>query len=676
MRPRLTRAVEQVTVGASGAESIKPGGDGNRQDCRGPHEPVTESTATRSTAPDFPADRVWFNVARPLSLKSDLRGKLVLLHFWSASSVASVHRQQDLERIAGMLGSRGCVVVGCHAARFKRENELDHVRGAVLELGIENPVVADKNLEIWQRYRVRAWGETVVVAPDGTIAGRVGGEAAAGAVRELALSTMDRHAGSLDARPLDLRLERDLEPAADLAFPERVLATAERLFISDAGHHRIVVTARDGRFLDAFGSGRAGHADGDASTAEFRRPHGLVLAGNVVLVADTGNHAIRAIDLIERRVTTVAGTGARASGPLAGGPALETALSAPTDLAVHSGGQVLITMSGAHQLWRLDRAAGRIEPFAGTGAALRLDGDFADSAFAEPTGIALERNHLCIADSESCSIRRLDLVEDHVGTIAGGGPDPRDLFHTGDEDGKGFGRRFQRPIGLAARAGVVYVADSFNHRLRAVDTVSGRVTTAAGTGAPGHQDGPAEEATFREPHGVAATEECLYVADTGNHRIRVVDVEGQTVSTLRLSGVPIPPCVLRAPRSVAYSGQFPDLAAQVTHAALRANVLPGTVLVRIAITLPRGATLVDGPSRISARRIHGAIDADFAAEPCNRIDPAIPIGVDGPGEFEVAALYYWGAPDGRVFLRAARWPVEVRVDVAGADSIALADALD
>ncbi len=640
------------------------------------------TAAARGPAPDFPADRVWLNVARPLSLKSDLRGKVVLLHFWTTSAIECVNRADDLRAIESEFAGRAVAVIGCHTARFKRESELDHVRAAVLRLDIRHPVVIDKGLDLWQRYGARAWPTVVVIAPDGTLVARVDGPDSRAALGDRIRTTLDQHAAKLDPRPLQLRLERDREPALELEFPARVIATEERLFIADTGHHRVLVTTRDGRFLTAFGSGLRGLADGDAATAKFASPHGLALDGASLLVADTGNHAIRAIDLLRGTVETLAGDGncakraAGRSAAIAGGRARETSLSSPLDVAVHSGGQVLIAMAGTNQLWRLDRAADRIEPFAGTGEPLRLDGDFADSAFAEPTGLALEGRLLHVADSESSSIRALDLVLDQVGTIAGGGPDPRDLFHFGDEDGKGFGRRFQHPAAIAARAGVLLVADTYNHKLRSVDTVSGRVSTVAGTGAAGGQDGPAEEATFREPCGVAAASGLVYVADTGNHRIRVIDLDAQTVSTLRLRGVPIPRCALERATSAAVDPTPPDFAGTITHAATRVTVMPGTVLVRVSLALPPGAELVrDGPSRLRARRVHGAIDVDLAADPGNRVDPVLPVAVDGPGEFEVAALYYWRSRDGRTFLRAVRWPVEVRVDVAGADSIALADSL-
>ena len=179
-------------------------------------------------------------------------------------------------------------------------------------------------------------------------------------------------------------------------------------------------------------------------------------------------------------------------------------------------------------------------PFAGDGSERKLDGNVEDGAFAQPSGLAVDERMLYVADSESSSLRAVDLESGALMTLAGGNDNPMDLFHFGDEDGAGPGRRFQHPIGVCFHAGQLYVADTYNHKIKLVDPTSGEVQTLAGTARPGAIDGPASEASFHEPSGLAARDEQLYVADTNNHAIRVVDLSTGQVSTLNLDGVLVP----------------------------------------------------------------------------------------------------------------------------------------
>ena len=193
-------------------------------------------------------------------------------------------------------------------------------------------------------------------------------------------------------------------------------------------------------------------------------------------------------------------------------------------------GLLFVAMAGVHQIWMIDAARGLAWPYAGTGAEARVDGPIADAAFTQPSGLALSGDTIFVADAEGNIIRRVDLPpKNTVTTLAGG-----NLFDFGDKDGKGDAVRLQHPQGIASDGERVYIADTYNHRIKVLDPSSGKVKTLAGTGKPGLADGPCGRAQFDEPSGLTLAGRMLYVADTNNHAVRGVDLDRGTVTTLTL----------------------------------------------------------------------------------------------------------------------------------------------
>jgi hypothetical protein len=184
-------------------------------------------------------------------------------------------------------------------------------------------------------------------------------------------------------------------------------------------------------------------------------------------------------------------------------------------------------MAGTHQLWTLDLRSGAVAPFAGTGREGLLDGPADQAWFAQPSGLALTDGHLYVADSEVSAVRDIELRPQVVSTIVG-----EDLFVFGDRDGEGDAVRLQHPLGVTARDSVLFLADSYNNKIKRVEPGRRAVTTWLGSGAAGRADGPGTSAAFREPGGVCAGANGLYIADTNNHRIAVADWATGTVHTV------------------------------------------------------------------------------------------------------------------------------------------------
>jgi thiol-disulfide isomerase/thioredoxin len=487
---------------------------------------------TRVHAPDFPPGLDWFNVAAPLSLKS-LRGKVVLLDFWTYGCINCLHIIPDLRRLEEKYRAE-LVVVGVHSAKFTNERNAENLRRIIVRYDLDHPVVNDVRFEIWKSYGARAWPTQVLIDPEGYIVGTASGEGNGDAFDQ-AIAAVIRvfdEQRKIDRTPLAMSPERERVTMGTLAFPGKVLVdeASDRLVIADSNHHRVLVSALDGRVTDVIGDGTVGWVDDAFDRAQFYRPQGLAMRGDALFIADTENHVVRVADLRARTVSTVAGTGRQGRWGDQGGNVHETPLSSPWDVTL---GRALlfVAMAGVHQVWMIDLERGLALPYAGSGREARVDGPAEEAAFAQPSGVAIDGQTMYVADSESNIIRAISLPpENRVLTLAGG-----DLFEFGDKDGVGDDVRLQHPLGVAWAADALFIADTYNHKIKRLDPKTRRVTTFAGTGEPGLADGRAHKAKFYEPGGIAATSTFLYVADTNNHAIRRVALADGTVETVRLA---------------------------------------------------------------------------------------------------------------------------------------------
>lgn len=433
------------------------------------------------------------------------------------------------------------VVVGVHSAKFPNEKDADNVLRAAQRYELKHPIVNDTEFEVWRQYACRAWPTLMFVDPAGKVIGKHEGE--------LPFDDFDALLGQMiaefDAKGMidrrDLHLKPDALEEETLAFPGKVLADGpgNRLFIADTNHNRIIISDLDGAVQAVVGSSAEDFIDGAYGSAAFNHPQGMELVGNILYVADTENHAIRTIDLSRQTVSTIAGTGEQGMDRRAIGPGAQVALSSPWDLTHHQG-QLYIAMAGIHQLWRLSLADGVVQPHAGTGAESIENGPLATATLAQPSGITVGNDLLYFADSETSSIRSagLDPVIGRVATLVG-----IDLFAFGDRDGVEHHVRLQHPIGIEWHEGELFLADTYNHKIKRLLTLTRSVQTVLGSGATGLHDGTGQHATFSEPSGLSFARfdgdrpDLLYVADTNNHAVRVADLQANRVWTLELTGL-------------------------------------------------------------------------------------------------------------------------------------------
>ena len=488
----------------------------------------------------------WLNTSQPIDLK-DLKGKIVILDFWTYCCINCMHILPDLKFLEEKYANQ-IVVIGVHSAKFNNEKDSANIRDAILRYEIQHPVVNDSEMIIWRKFGTQSWPTMALIDPEGKFAGSVSGEGQ----RELfdkiitQLIKYHRSKGTLDETPLVFQSEASKSQPTALRYPGKVLADAAsaRVFITDSNHNRIVVAGTNGELLQIIGNGRSGRADGSFETAEFNHPQGTVLVGQHLYVADTENHLLRDIDLEAKTVSTLAGTGKQSPLGFGGGKLLKAPLNSPWSIA-HADGTLYIAMAGPHQIWSHVLGSDSIHVYAGSGREDVINGPLKTSAFAQPSEIVADADgaFLYVVDSEGSAIRKVPTNRTgQVTTVAGTSelPNGQSLFAFGNQNGVGPNARFQHPLGIAVSGNELIVADSYNHSLRRIDLQTATVSTLAGSGAAGNELDPLQ---LSEPGGLSVSDTSLYVADTNNHRIVVMDLTTQQARVFEIAGLapPTPP---------------------------------------------------------------------------------------------------------------------------------------
>ncbi|MDQ0749864.1 thiol-disulfide isomerase/thioredoxin [Streptomyces africanus] len=456
----------------------------------------------RVRAPELTGKGGWLNTGGQQYTLADLRGRIVILDFWTFCCINCLHVLDELRELEDKHRDT-VVVIGVHSPKFVHEAEHRAVVDAVERYGVEHPVLDDPELATWKQYAVRAWPTLVVIDPEGYVVAQHAGEGHVHAIERLVAELEAEHEakGTL-RRGEGPYVPPEPEPTV-LRFPGKALLLPSGSFlVSDTTRHQLVELAEDGEsVVRRIGSGTRGFADGPADTAAFNEPQGLALLDDgSVAVADTVNHALRRLDLSTGEVTTLAGTGRQWwQGSPTSGPAHEVDLSSPWDVALWQG-KVWIAMAGVHQLWAYDPAEGTVSVTAGTTNEGLVDGPGTEAWFAQPSGLAATPDRLWLADSETSALRWVD-PDGSVHTAVGTG-----LFDFGHRDGTAEQALLQHPLGVTALPdGSVAVADTYNHALRRYDPATGEVTTLA--------------TDLREPSDAVLVGDDIVVVESARHRL-------------------------------------------------------------------------------------------------------------------------------------------------------------
>ncbi|MFE2327231.1 NHL domain-containing thioredoxin family protein [Streptomyces sp. NPDC059385] len=464
--------------------------------------PAPVPRRARLRAPELIGKGGWLNTGGKDLTLADLRGKCVIVDFWTFCCINCLHVLDELRELEEKHRDT-VVIIGVHSPKFVHEAEHAAVVDAVERYEVHHPVLDDPELATWKQYAVRAWPTLVVIDPEGYIVAQHAGEGHAHAIARLVEELEAEHEAKGTLRRGDGPYVAPEPVATDLRFPGKALLLPSGNFlVSDSTRHQLVELAADGEsVVRRIGSGERGFGAG-----AFSEPQGLaLLPDGRVVVADTVNHALRVLDLESGVVETVAGTGRQWwQGSPTSGPALEVDLSSPWDVAWWQG-KVWIAMAGVHQLWTWDPEAGTVEVAAGTTNEGLHDGPAAEAWFAQPSGLAAAGDRLWIADSETSALRYVEpdgegdgyVVKSAVGT---------GLFDFGHRDGDAAQALLQHPLGVTALPdGSVAVCDTYNHALRRYDPATGQVSTLA--------------TDLREPSDAVLVGEDIVVVESARHRL-------------------------------------------------------------------------------------------------------------------------------------------------------------
>jgi sugar lactone lactonase YvrE len=606
--------------------------------------------------------RGWLNTGGRALTLDDLRGRVVILDFWTFCCINCLHVLDELRDLESRFGDV-LTMVGVHSPKFAHEADPDALVAAVERYEVHHPVLDDPELVTWQAYTARAWPTLVVVDPEGYVVAQLAGEGHAASIEALVAELVTEHRAKGTLREGDGPYVPPAPSSGTLRFPAKAVALpGGNLLVADAGHHSLAELEPDGETLvRRIGSGERGLVDGGPDDARFAEPNGLCLVPDElrpwleydVLVADTANHVLRGVRLDDGSVTTVAGTGEQfmvgAPDNFAGeiadwrfepgvkAPARWVKLSSPWDVewSQELAGFV-VAMAGNHTLWAFDDKEGSIEHLAGTMNEGLEDGPALDAWFAQPSGLAVvagsdgRPGRLWVADAETSALRWLDLRADReagrdlaVHTAVGQG-----LFEFGHRDGPAGQALFQHPLGVAALPdGSVLVADTYDGALRRYAPPD--LSERQGALDPSRSDTSGKVSTIAT--GLAEPSGIVVLAGSGGADGSGTDDDGVTVLVVesaahRITRVPLPADLL---------GRTVDDGAQRTRRPVT-DLAAGPLRLSVPFTPAPGQKLDDrfGPSTqltVSATPPELLVSGEGTGTELERglVLSALPPGVEG-----------------------------------------------
>ena len=510
-------------------------------------------TRYRVRAPELTSRGGWFNTGGRRLTLADLRGRIVLLDFWTAGCANCWHVLDELRPLEAKYGDR-LSIIGVHSPKFAHEGEDDAVAAAVERYEVPHAVLSDPDMAVWQQYAVKAWPTLVLIDPEGYVVAQAAGE---GQVSGLAM-IVDELIDDFGVEPgTDPYVHADVAERT-LSFPSKAIQVGDSLWVADTGHHQVVELDLDGATeRRRIGTGQRGRDDGP--TPSFAEPNGLAqLPDDRIVVADTANHCLRVIANGSTSTVRLTGRGLRTI------TGLVPDVLSPWDVAWWPAiERVVIAAAGVHLLLSWDPVTDEVEILAGTTVEGLRDGPALDGWLAQPSGLAVDGDRIWFVDAESSALRSLD-VDGQLRTAVGEG-----LFDFGLVDGPAATARLQHPLDVAVQVdGSLVIADSYNGAIRRYS--NGIVSTVA--------------VGLAEPTGVLVVDGELVVVESAAHRLVRPPVAEATSSE---------PMIARRPTTAVAAGPV-RLSVEFTPPPGRKLDDRGGPSARLSVTASPPELLVDG----------------------------------------------------------------------------------
>ncbi|CAG7835022.1 unnamed protein product [Allacma fusca] len=549
----------------------------------------------------------WIQTTSPRSdLNEDSASNIIVFDFFTHCCINCIHSIEDLRQVESHIRSLdktkpvegniqcGFKLLSIHSPKFTTEKQTESIRSSVQRMKMDHTeVLNDPETVLWRQLGIYCWPTVLVFGPNinpnnsgpnllFVLTGEGHKEFLQVAV-EVAMDFFQRNITEEQVEKYKASLERkgelkakvckgedvvDSDKGSMLRFPGKVSVFGDLICISDSGNNRIVISDLAGEILHIIGGPEGGYEDGDFAVSRFYNPQGIAFKdADVIFVADTGNHAVRQVSLVDKKVTTLVQ-------PEKLVPEHNTKLKSPWDLSFYSPNVLLVAAAGTHQifgyffesttLFNKPHDQNTFDLVAGSGREENRNNMYLlKSSFAQPSGITSVGSEVervvYLADSESSSIRTIT-PQGRVMALVGGNRDPQNLFTYGDEDGVSYDVKLQHPMGVcAAGIGKVFIADTYNHKVKMINVETKHCSTLIGDGTAGNKLGifvgnvkpkrlglahPSSTnigkssplALLNEPAGISidAKNEYIYIADTNNHSIKVGHLQEQIVSELLL----------------------------------------------------------------------------------------------------------------------------------------------
>lgn len=469
------------------------------------------------------ASEQWFNLSRPLE-QSDLKGRLVLLDFWTYSCVSCMEILPEIQKLEQRFGNK-LLVISVHSAKFDNDKDANSIKKAILRHNITSPVINDSSLRIWNSFAVKSWPTLVLISPRGSIYKTYSDKINMAKVKKDIKHLTSKYKYEINRDPLPVALERDNIVNTILNSPTKIKYisdfsyksyNAPALAISNSGKNNIVISSLKGDIILKIGSNREGFEDGTFDSASFNYPQGLLYSSGKLYVADTNNHALRMIDFKDGVVSTIIGSGQK--GKTIGGKsealdANSIDLSSPTDLEFFPDrDNIVIANSGTHQILSYNIKKNIVLAIAGDGSNGFADGKYPNNSLSQTSDMAVFGKKLYFVDAQGSSLRALG-EGDEVTTLIGGAGK---FGHKNGDKGEAL---MQHPLGLTVDDTGAYIVDSYNNVIRKYDFSSKKIHDVVGAKKSGDKLGRGSATEFDEPQGIVSVLDSFYLADTNNNRI-------------------------------------------------------------------------------------------------------------------------------------------------------------
>lgn len=497
----------------------------------------------------------------PLDLKADLNGRIVILHFWTFGCINCINVAPELNELSDWYKSQNqpVTIIGIQSGKSSAEKSSESVAMSIKKLGINHPVYNDSDMSLWKAYGISMWPTYVIISPTGRKLASLSGEDQVGVVKEIVDAALifyekrkelDRYTPAIFLRAEEA-LQRNEDNLLLCPSAAAVDDASGKIFVSDTGNNRIVILDSSGKIVDTIGGPDPGLKDGAFEVCKLSRPNGVAFRPSVgkrpscLFICDTGSHALRMADLENRTVVTITGNGRRVYN-LQDGKHVES-LNSPWDvhLVVEHGIECLyVSMAGLHQIWRFNCDESQWEKFSGTGEEINMNSRNSEkTGWAQPASIcpvSATGDHdvqwLAVADSESNSVRMLNLRDQCSIRLVGGDPFfANNLFLSGDRDFPGIGfpvldkmlsivpgvrPLLQHPMGVIqskSTPDILYIADTYNNKVKSFNLQSLEIKTVVG-----------HENELNHPTAITylpGSSSKLLVVDSNNCDLKIFDTE-------------------------------------------------------------------------------------------------------------------------------------------------------